>query len=119
MMTDEGLRATATSGRMKGYSAFHLACNGSDRRFRKATIVQLLIDRDADLERTNDAGLTPWLIAVGTGVVDIAQVLCNAGCDINATEPSGRNAADRCSKSSSQMLAYLRVQYAKCKYTSL
>ena len=38
MMSDEGLRAKATSGRMQGYSAFHLACNGSDRAFRRADL---------------------------------------------------------------------------------
>jgi len=34
MMSDEGLRAKATSGRMKGYTAFHMVCNGSDRAFK-------------------------------------------------------------------------------------
>ena len=109
MMSDEGLRAKATSGRMKGYSAFHMACNGSDRAFRRADIVCLLIDRNADLESCNDKGLTPWLIAAGCGCVDTAMALSHAGCDIFATTPTGTNAADRCAKSSTQMLTYLHV----------
>ena len=109
MMSDEGLRAKATSGRMKGYSAFHMACNGSDRAFRRADLVRLLIDRNADLESRNDKGLTPWLIAAGCGVVDTAMALSQAGCDILATTPTGTNAADRCVKSSSQMFTYLHV----------
>ena len=109
MMSDEGLRAKATSGRMKGYSAFHMACNGSDRAFRRAHLVRLLIDRNADLESRNDKGLTPWLIAAGCGGVDTAMALSQAGCDIFAKTPTGTNAADRCTKSSTQMLTYLHV----------
>ena len=109
MMTDEGLRAKATSGRMQGYSAFHMACNGSDRVFKRQNLVWLLIDRHADLECRNDKGLTPWLMAAGTGCVDVAVALSQAGCDTTAKTPEGTNAADRCQLSSSQMFAYLHV----------
>ena len=91
---------------MKGYSALHLCCNGSDREFKRVEVVQLLIDRDADLESCNDKGLNAWLIASGTGVADIAMALSQAGCDIFATTPEGTNAADRCQQSSSQMYTY-------------
>ena len=109
MMSDDGLRAKAIGGRMKGYSAFHMACNGSDRVFKRQNLVCLLIDRHADLECRNDKGLTPWLIAAGCGGVDTAMALSQAGCDIFATTPTGTNAADRCAKSSTQMLTYLHV----------
>ena len=109
MMSDEGLRAKATGGRMKGYSAFHMACNGSDRAFRRAHLVRMLIRRNADLESRNDKGLTPWLLAVAGGAVDIAVALSQAGCNIFAKTPEGQNAADRCKKSSKQMLSYLHI----------
>ena len=69
----------------------------------------LLIDRNADLEARNDRGLTPWLIATGSGVVDTAVALSQAGCDVFAVTQEGTNAADRCSSSSTQMRTYLRV----------
>ena len=105
MMSDEGLRAKATSGRMKGCSAFHLACNGSDGAFRRADLMCLLIDRNADLESRNDVGLTPWLIAAGCVAVDTAMALSQAGCDIFAKTPKGINAADRCARSSTFQIA--------------
>ena len=105
MMSDAGLRAKVTKGRMVGYSVFHMACNGSDRMFKRAHLVQVLISRNAYLESPNDKGLTPWLIAAGSGVVDTAMALSQAGCDIFATTPEGRTAADRCAHSSTQMLA--------------
>ena len=107
MMPDERLRAKATGGRMKGYSAFHMACNGSDRALRRSHLVNRLIEPKADLEATNDKGVTPWLLATATGVVDTAMVLSQAGCNVTATTPEGRNAADRCERSSTQMLKYL------------
>ena len=109
MMSDDGLRAKATDGRMQGYSVFHMACNGSDREFKRAHLVQILLRRHADIDVCNDKGLTPWLLAVAGGAVDIAVALSQAGCNIFAKTPEGQNAADRCAKSSTQMLTYLHT----------
>ena len=107
VMSDQRLRAKVISGRMKGYSVLHMACNGSDRAWRRAHLVQLLVDSDADLEAKNgEKGLTPWLLATGTGVVDTAMALSQAGCDVTATAPDDRNAADLCVGSSTQMTKY-------------
>ena len=109
MMPDERLRATATGGRMKGYTALHMACNGSDRSFRRPHVVRLLVSRNADLEARTEKGLTPWLLATATGVVDTAMALCQAGCDVFAVTPGGQNALDRCRASSTQMRRYHHV----------
>ena len=55
----------------------------------------------------NDKGLAPWLMAAGCGGVDTAMALSQAGCDVFAKTPADTNAADRRSKSSTQMLTYL------------
>ena len=113
MMSDARLRAKATGGRLKGYSVLHMACNGSDRAFQRASLVELLIERGLDLETKNGKGLTPWLLATGSGVVDVAQALSNGGCDVEAVDQNGKNAADRCPGSSSQMSRY-SLWYANC-----
>ena len=94
---------------MVGYTVLHMACNGSDREFKRAELVSILLSRGGDIEDCNDKGLTPWLIAVAGGAVDVAMVLHDFGCDITALCPQGRNAADRCAKSSTQMLSYLHI----------
>ena len=112
MMEDSRwLRATATRGRMKGYNALHMACTGSDRAMMREQVVERLIARGVDLDATNgDAGVTAWLLAAGTGVVNVAKLLAMNGCDIHAKCPHGRNAADRCCGSSSEMRRYRRAQ---------
>ena len=100
---------------MKGCSAFHLACNGSDGAFRRADLMCLLIDRNADLESRNDVGLTPWLIAAGCVAVDTAMALSQAGGDIFAKTPKGINAADRCARSSSVTCTGIGVAVARLR----
>ena len=96
---------------MKGYNALHMACTGSDRAMMREQVVERLIARGVDLDATNgDAGVTAWLLAAGTGVVDVAKLLAAKGCDIHAKCPLGRNAADRCFGSSSEMTKYRRAQ---------
>ena len=107
MMSDVCLRRKAVGGRMKGYTALHICCNNSDRAFKKAHLATLLIGRGVDLEATNDKGLTPWLMAAGTGVVDVAMALSQAGCNITATTPEGQNVVDRCAGSSTQMRCFV------------
>ena len=103
MMDPTWLRAKTWGGRPAGYSALHMACNGSDIRLERGDLVRLLLDKQADLEAEDNTGRTPWLLASGTGIVDVAQALSQAGCDIYRTSWDGRNAADRCWGSSGSM----------------
>jgi hypothetical protein len=79
------------------------ACNGSDIMLERCNIVRLLLEHDADIESHDSQGRTPFLHAAGTGVVDVAQALAAAGCDVWAAAYDGRNALNRCAKSSGSM----------------
>ena len=86
-----------------GYSALHMCCNGGDCENQRASLASLLIARHADPDATDDEGRTPFLLAAGTGVIDVAQALSQAGCDLWAQSRDGRNAGDRCIGSSGAM----------------
>ena len=101
MMGDERLRAKTGGGRPAGYTALHLACNGSDRLFQRAIIVELLLQRRADPDVTDDTGgRTPLHLAAGTGVLEQAKLLVEAGADIHAVDQNGKNALDKCMRGS-------------------
>ena len=103
MMSPTGLRAKTWGGRPRGYSVLHMAANGSDLRFERANLVRLLIEKDADMEAVDDEGRTLFLLACGTGVVDVAQALSQAGCSVWAMSTDGRNAVDHCRSNSGIM----------------
>ena len=103
MMSPDWLRAKTWGGRFRGYAALHLCANGSDVGNQRADLVSLLVEKQADPDATDDQGRTPFLHAAGTGVVDVAAALSQAGCDIYARSFDGRNAGDRCQGSSGQM----------------
>lgn len=54
--------------------------------------VRRLIDAGAPFQQRNRLGVTPLIIACGTGDGVIAKVLVEAGADINATGPDGATA---------------------------
>ena len=64
-----------TSGRPTGYTPLHMACFGSDREFRRTTLVAALLKRRADIEKRDASGNTPLLKAAGTGVTDVVKLL--------------------------------------------
>ena len=103
MMDPDWLRAKTWAGRPVGYSVLHMASNGSDCELQRGNLVRLLIEKEADVDAEDDAGRTPFLLSCGTGVVDVAMALSQAGCDIWARSFDGRNAADRCHGSSGSM----------------
>ena len=102
--TSRGLNATTWGGRPIGYSALHFAANGSDSSLERGNLVRRLIAAEADVDARDAKGRTPFLHACGTGVVDVAQALSQAGCDIHVCSWDGRNGADRCQYSSGSML---------------
>ena len=69
--------------RPNGWTVLHFVCDGSDTSYQKATIAHRLIERQADIEAETDSGCTPVLRAASTGVVDVLQVLIQAGADVN------------------------------------
>ena len=103
MMDSRGLNWTTWGGRPIGYSALHFAANGSDSSLERGNLVRRLIAAEADVDARDAKGRTPFLHACGTGVVDVAQALSQAGCDVHACSWDGRNGADRCQWSSQSM----------------
>ena len=82
MMSCDRLRAKTGAGRPAGYTALHLACNGSDKNFERETIVDLLLKRRCDPNARDNSGRTPLHLAAGTGVLGAAQNLVDAGANI-------------------------------------
>ena len=103
MMTLERLQAKTTGGRPKGYTALHMAANGSDKLMVRAQLCQLLLDRRVHVDPEDDQGRTPLHLAAGTGVLDTVKVLVAAGANVHHLDAVGKNCLDKCSGSSGQM----------------
>jgi hypothetical protein len=103
MMDPKWIRMKTWWGKPSGWSALHMACNGKDLMLERGNLVRLLIEHDADIHAVDPQGRTPFLHAVVTGDLDVAEALAAAGCDVWAASYDGRNAADWCSVSSGPM----------------
>ena len=103
MMDITRLRAKTTGGRPSGYTALHMAANGSDRLMARADLCQRLLSRKVEVDPVDDQGRTPLHLAAGTGVLDTAQVLVAAGADVHHLDARGKNCLDKCMGSSGQM----------------
>ena len=103
MMHPNLLQARTGGGRPSGYTCLHLASNNSDRIFEKF-LVQKLLGRNVDINATDaEGGRTALHFAAGTGQVDVAKVLVQAGADINIVDKWGKNLLDKAMGSSSTM----------------
>ena len=102
-MSSDRLRAKTTGGRPAGYTALHLACNGSDRLFERHIIVDMLLKRQAEVNARDDGGRTPLHHAAGTGVLEQAKLLVAARAGLNAVDHAGKNAIDKSWGSSGTM----------------
>ena len=61
-----------------------------------------------EVDPFDDQGRTPLMHAVGTGLLDVAKALVQAGADPNLLSHDGRNIADRCKGSSGMMFKWIR-----------
>jgi hypothetical protein len=103
MMYKNRLEAKTTGGRPKGWTALHMAANGSDREMVRSQLCELLLQHGVDVDVPDDQGRTPLHLAAGTGVVDTAKVLVAAGADVEHLDFKGRNCLDKCHGSSGTM----------------
>ena len=103
MMPPDRLQAKTRGGRTVGYTALHFAANGSDKMMERHSIVRLLLEREADVNALDNAHRTPLHLAAGTGVLDSAEVLVEARADLEIRDKNGKNAFDKCVRSSGQM----------------
>jgi hypothetical protein len=74
-----------TGSRPRGFSCLHLACDGSDKCYRRADLVQALLDSNSNIEAKAANGNTPAIVASGVGVSDILQVLIDAKANVDTT----------------------------------
>ena len=103
MMDTRWLQAKTAGGRPTGYTPLHLASNGSDKMLQRHLIVKELLSRHADVNARDNGGRTPLHHAAGSGVVDTAQALVDAGADLHATDDTGKNALDKAARTSGSM----------------
>ena len=80
----ECMNSHTTGSQPRGYTALHFACDGSDKTFSRAELACALINKRADLEARADSGNTAFLLAGGSGVTDIVNVLIEARADVTA-----------------------------------
>ena len=81
-------------GQPVGFTPLHLLCQGSDPFHARLEAIPLLIKAKAPLEKNNDKGATPLLLAAGSAFPDAVRALCNAKADINAANLKGKTAYD-------------------------
>ena len=102
-MSPEALEARTWAERPCHYTALHMAANGADINQERAELVHLLVKAMADVDSRDPWDRTPFLLAAGTGVVDTARALSQAGADVFWERHDGRNAADIARGSSAAM----------------
>ena len=78
------INTQTTGSQPRGYSCLHLACDGSDRTFRRGELACALIRKRADIEARCPIGNTPFLLACGVGVSDTVSLLMTARADVTA-----------------------------------
>ena len=106
------INAHTTGSQPSGYTCLHFACDGSDKKFARARLVEALLERGATVESRDDKGNTAFLLASGTGVTDVVQVLVHAKADVNVKNDRSlgcMQSAKRCSGSTADALAQAGV----------
>ena len=93
-----------------------MCANGSDVGHDRAHMVTLLLEGKAEVDARDEKGRTPFLLAAGTGVVDVAEALMQGGADVFVEDPDGRNAMDRAQGSSGQMKRRPHTMYCTVQY---
>jgi len=101
------IKCVTTGSQPTMWTALHFACDGSDVLFKKAELVTMLIEKNADIEARDSKGNTPLLIAAGSGLTDVCLVLLNAGADRTAININGHGALFKGAKSSKSLGAVL------------
>ena len=102
------LDSPTTGHQPEGWTCLHFASDGSDRMLRRADLVRKLLGKMANIEARTASGQTPLLLATGTGVVDVVEVLLHARADHNATTyESGMGVFQKANGHSDSMVAVL------------
>ena len=102
------ITAKSTGSQPTGWTALHFACDGSDRDFQKAEIVAKLLEARADVNSREAKGNTPLLVAAGSGLTDVCEVLIFGGADREAINDRLAGAVERAEGCSPSLATYLR-----------
>ena len=82
------------SGTPTGWSALSLVCNARDATNSRVRMVEMLLEKRADMEVTNPGGSTPLMHACACGFWSVVRLLLDARADHTVTKQGGRNALD-------------------------
>ena len=107
-MAASQLRAKTKKGQPPHRTALHMLSCNSDRALKKADLALLLVRAANEVDPLDDQGRTPLMHAVGTGLLDVAKVLVQAGANPKLLSHDGRNIANRCKGSSGMMSKWVR-----------
>ena len=115
---ERSLALKTTGSQPKGYTALHFLCDGSSKHFSNASHVAALLRYKAPIEARDANGNTPFLLAVGTGLTDVARILIQNECDMEATNARGMGAWQRAKRSSPDMARMLEEHGAVANFDS-
>ena len=107
---EKWLRAKTQKGQPSHRTALHMLSCNSDRALRKAELAFLLAGKAKEVDPVDDQGRTPLMHAVGTGLLDVAKALVEAGADPHKKSHDGRNIANRCPGSSGTVSKWVREE---------
>ena len=102
MMNPRWIRMKTWSGKLSGWSALHMACNGSDLMLERGNLVRLLIEHDADIIAVDPRAERLFCTRPAPESWTLLK-LWQPQVAMWAASYDGRNAANRCSGSSGTM----------------
>jgi ankyrin repeat protein len=70
----------------------HVACARSDGGTNQLSVVELLLAKGISADKQARNGVTPLIMAIESGRIDIAARLLKAGVSVNVTDKDGRTA---------------------------
>ena len=79
----ETLNLATTGSQPRGWTCLHFLCDGSDKSFERAWLVDYLLRHKAELEAKCSQGNTPLMLAAATGLDDHVGVLRVYGADLS------------------------------------
>ncbi len=113
------INVRTTGSQPTGSTPLHFACSGSDIGFHMLEVVIELLDQRADIEAKEANDNTPLLLAAGTGVTDVCDVLWRRGANMRAENVDGKGAWQKAGGSSPSCADWLLKHGAHKTYSTV